>query len=137
MTTDKDGSPCAEGDLYALALRTGHGPVYLRLADGCRIRMPVHRWYAHPTVADESVLNRCVGPVLDVGCGPGRHCRALLGREVFALGVDGVRGPAEGKPASARMPVAADDFVGGHWQWATAPAPGSESIHPDCQQRSR
>ncbi|MFF8919186.1 class I SAM-dependent methyltransferase [Streptomyces sp. NPDC015032] len=88
MTTDEDGSPCAGGDPYALALRTGHGPVYLRLADGCRIRMPVHRWYAHPTVADESVLNRCVGPVLDVGCGPGRLCRALLGRGVFALGVD-------------------------------------------------
>ncbi|MFE7216556.1 class I SAM-dependent methyltransferase [Streptomyces sp. NPDC057611] len=50
--------------------------------------MPVHRWYAHPTLADESVLNRCVGPVLDVGCGPGRLCRVLLRRGVFALGVD-------------------------------------------------
>ncbi|MGV9248811.1 class I SAM-dependent methyltransferase [Streptomyces sp. NPDC003710] len=88
MTTDEDGSPCAEGDPYALALHTGHGPVYLRLGDGRRIRMPVHRWYAHPTGADESVLNRCVGPVLDVGCGPGRLCRALLSRGVFALGVD-------------------------------------------------
>ncbi len=88
MTADEDSSPCAGGDPYALALRAGHGPVYLRLADGCRIRMPVHRWYAHPTGADESVLDRCVGPVLDVGCGPGRLCRALLGRGVFALGVD-------------------------------------------------
>ncbi|MFF8595853.1 carboxylesterase family protein [Streptomyces sp. NPDC015220] len=84
MTADEDGSPCAGGDPYALALRAGHGPVYLRLADGCRIRMPAHRWYAHPTGADESVLNRCVGPVIDVGCGPGRLCRALLGRGVFA-----------------------------------------------------
>ncbi|REE57664.1 hypothetical protein BX257_0024 [Streptomyces sp. 3212.3] len=88
MTTDEDGSPCTEGDPFALALEVGHGPVYLRLADGGRIRMPVNRWYAHPTVADESVLNRCVGPVLDVGCGPGRLCRALLSRGVFALGVD-------------------------------------------------
>ncbi|MFI9599614.1 class I SAM-dependent methyltransferase [Streptomyces sp. NPDC052043] len=88
MTTDEDGSHRARGDPYALALRAGHGPVYLRLADGGRIPMPVHRWYAHPTVADESVLNRCVGPVLDVGCGPGRLCRALLSRGVFALGVD-------------------------------------------------
>ncbi|MEU9322061.1 class I SAM-dependent methyltransferase [Streptomyces sp. NPDC048295] len=39
-------------------------------------------------MADESVLNRCVGPVLDVGCGPGRLCRALLGRGAFPLGVD-------------------------------------------------
>ncbi|MEE6265588.1 MULTISPECIES: class I SAM-dependent methyltransferase [Streptomyces] len=88
MTTDEDDSPCANGDPYALALRAGRGPVYLRLADGCRIRMPVHRWYARPTEADESVLGRCVGPVLDVGCGPGRLCRALLSRGVFALGVD-------------------------------------------------
>ncbi|MGW1162043.1 class I SAM-dependent methyltransferase [Streptomyces sp. NPDC002519] len=88
MTTDEDGSPRAEGDPYALALRTGHGPVYLRLGDGRRIRMPVDRWYAQPTPADESLLHRCVGPVLDVGSGPGRLCRALLGRGVFALGVD-------------------------------------------------
>ncbi|WP_269854744.1 class I SAM-dependent methyltransferase [Streptomyces sp. RPT161] len=62
--------------------------MYLRLADGHRTRMPVHRWYAQPTAADESVLNRCAGPVLDVGCGPGRLCRALLSRGIFALGVD-------------------------------------------------
>ncbi|MFF8024347.1 class I SAM-dependent methyltransferase, partial [Streptomyces sp. NPDC007896] len=63
-------------------------PVYLRLADGRRIRMPVHRWHEQPTAADKTVLKRCNGPVLDVGCGPGRMCRALLSRGVFALGVD-------------------------------------------------
>ncbi|MGW2769949.1 SAM-dependent methyltransferase [Streptomyces sp. NPDC001275] len=88
MTTDEDGSPCAGGDPYAPALRAGHGPVYLRLGNGHPVWMPVHRWYAHPTLADESVLNRCIGPVLDVRCGPGRLCRALLSRGVFALGVD-------------------------------------------------
>ncbi|MFF3733986.1 class I SAM-dependent methyltransferase [Streptomyces sp. NPDC002476] len=88
MTPGEERSPCADADPYALALRSGRELVYLRLADGRRIRMPVDRWYAHPTVADESVLNRCVDPVLDVGCGPGRLCRALLGRGAFALGVD-------------------------------------------------
>ncbi|GAA2663533.1 SAM-dependent methyltransferase [Streptomyces lunalinharesii] len=88
MTTDGHGSPRAGGDFYALAPRAGHGPVYLRLADGRRIRMPVHCWYGQPALADESVLARCVGPVLDVGSGPGRLCGALLGRGVFALGVD-------------------------------------------------
>ncbi len=88
MTTGEDGSSCAEEDPYALFLQTGHGPVYLRLADGRRIRMPVHRWQAPPTAADETVLERCVSPVLDVGCGPGRLCRELLGRGAFALGVD-------------------------------------------------
>ena len=88
MTSGEEQSPRADADPYALALRNGHELVYLRLADGRRIRMPVDRWYAHPTVADESVLDRCVGPILDVGCGPGRLCRALLSRGAFALGVD-------------------------------------------------
>ncbi|WP_335939353.1 class I SAM-dependent methyltransferase [Streptomyces sp. PTD5-9] len=88
MTPGEERSPRADADPYALALRNGRELVYLRLADGRRIRMPVDRWYSHPTAADESVLNRCVGPILDVGCGPGRLCRALLGRGAFALGVD-------------------------------------------------
>ncbi|MFF7964797.1 class I SAM-dependent methyltransferase [Streptomyces sp. NPDC007903] len=88
MTTDEEQLHGEDEDPYALALRPGHGPVYMRLADGRRIRMPVHRWYARPTTADKTVLERCTGPVLDVGCGPGRLCRELLGRGVFALGVD-------------------------------------------------
>ncbi|MCX4612741.1 class I SAM-dependent methyltransferase [Streptomyces mirabilis] len=88
MTTDEDELYDADEDPYALALRSGRGPVYLRLVDGRRIRMPVHRWHEQPTVADKTVLERCIGPVLDVGCGPGRMCRALLSRGVFALGVD-------------------------------------------------
>ncbi|MEU6670445.1 methyltransferase domain-containing protein [Streptomyces sp. NPDC046727] len=88
MTTDEDERYGAGEDPYALALRPGSGPVYLRLVDGRRIRMPVHRWHERPTPADETVLERCVGPVLDVGCGPGRLCRELLSRGVFALGVD-------------------------------------------------
>lgn len=88
MTTDKDELYGADGDPYALALRPGNGPVYLRLVDGRRIRMPVDRWHKRPTEADKTVLERCIGPVLDVGCGPGRMCRTLLSRGVFALGVD-------------------------------------------------
>src|SRR5262245_35071741 len=88
VTADEDKPYGTEQDPYALALRPGRGPVYLRLVDGRRIRMPVHRWHEQPTAADTTVLERCVGPVLDVGCGPGRLCRELLSRGVFALGVD-------------------------------------------------
>ncbi|MER5915395.1 methyltransferase domain-containing protein [Streptomyces sp. NPDC001982] len=88
MTTDEGELYDADEDPYALALRPGREPVFLRLADGRRIQMPVHRWHEQPTVADKTVLERCIGPVLDVGCGPGRMCRALLSRGVFALGVD-------------------------------------------------
>jgi SAM-dependent methyltransferase len=34
------------------------------------------------------VLDRAIGPVLDVGCGPGRHVSSLARRGVLALGVD-------------------------------------------------
>jgi len=38
--------------------------------------------------ADEVVVSRCEGPVLDVGCGPGRFVEALASRGVPVLGVD-------------------------------------------------
>ncbi|MFK0288828.1 class I SAM-dependent methyltransferase [Streptomyces sp. NPDC090499] len=88
MTADENDLYAADEDPYALALRPGREPVYLRLEDGRRIRMPVHRWHEQPTAADRTVLERCAGPVLDIGCGPGRMCRALLSRGVFAFGVD-------------------------------------------------
>ncbi|MER5908840.1 class I SAM-dependent methyltransferase [Streptomyces mirabilis] len=86
MTTEENRP--ARRDPYALALRTGGGPVYLRLTDGRWTWLPVHRWYAQPTRADETLLKRCAGPVLDVGCGPGRLCRALLHQSIFAVGID-------------------------------------------------
>ncbi|MGW2651600.1 class I SAM-dependent methyltransferase [Streptomyces sp. NPDC001393] len=88
MTPEENRSPAAHEDPYALALQTGRGPVYLRFADGRRTRLPVRRWGARPTGADETLLERCRGPVLDIGCGPGRLCRALQDRGVCALGID-------------------------------------------------
>jgi len=46
------------------------------------------RWVAPLERADEQALDRCRGPVLDVGCGPGRHTVALGHRGLLALGVD-------------------------------------------------
>lgn len=37
---------------------------------------------------EEVVLDLALGPVLDVGCGPGRHVLALARRGVMALGLD-------------------------------------------------
>jgi SAM-dependent methyltransferase len=37
---------------------------------------------------DEGLLRRCAGPVLDVGCGPGRLTSALATRGHVALGID-------------------------------------------------
>nr|WP_246203496.1 class I SAM-dependent methyltransferase [Streptomyces tailanensis] len=89
----KPGEPWTD-DPYAQALRTGRGPLYLRRlephAHGTAELIPldVERWCAAPDAADTSVLHRCTGPVLDVGCGPGRLVGALAARGVPALGVD-------------------------------------------------
>lgn len=45
-------------------------------------------WLNTPTAADEELLVRAVSPVLDVGCGPGRHVWALAQAGIMALGVD-------------------------------------------------
>jgi SAM-dependent methyltransferase len=72
---------------YELALRTA-GPLGLRTEDGRLIALDVARWLAGVDIADETVLARCRGPVLDVGCGPGRFVSELNARGVAALGVD-------------------------------------------------
>jgi SAM-dependent methyltransferase len=46
------------------------------------------RWARSPDATDALVLDRCVGPALDVGCGPGRMVLALAERGVPALGID-------------------------------------------------
>jgi SAM-dependent methyltransferase len=57
-------------------------------ADAGTVALDLARWTCPITGADDSVLARAAGPVLDVGCGPGRHVRALTRRGVFALGLD-------------------------------------------------
>ncbi|WP_078854115.1 methyltransferase domain-containing protein [Streptomyces sp. NRRL F-5135] len=75
-------------DLYAAALRTGRGPLFLRRGDGWLLPLEVERWCAAPDAADLAVLERCRGSVLDIGCGPGRLVAALTARGRPVLGID-------------------------------------------------
>ena len=50
--------------------------------------LPVDVWLGRAGAVDERVLDRARGPVLDVGCGPGRHVHALARRGVLGVGVD-------------------------------------------------
>ncbi|MFI1280857.1 class I SAM-dependent methyltransferase [Streptomyces sp. NPDC020858] len=77
-----------QADPYADALRAGRGPLYLRRHDGWLLPLEVERWCAEPDTADDTVLARCTGPVLDIGCGPGRLVAALARLGHAALGVD-------------------------------------------------
>jgi SAM-dependent methyltransferase len=58
------------------------------LSDGTISPLAVTRWVGPADETDERLLSAIDGPVLDVGCGPGRHLHALARRGVFALGVD-------------------------------------------------
>jgi SAM-dependent methyltransferase len=73
--------------LYAEALGGG-APLACRDEEGRVRRLPLTRWLGPAGAVDERVLERAVGPVLDVGCGPGRHVSSLARRGVLALGVD-------------------------------------------------
>ncbi len=75
--------------LYAAGLRgEPFAGARVRLADGTLTELPLQRYLGPPDETDEQLLSDLGGPVLDVGCGPGRHLHALAARGVFALGVD-------------------------------------------------
>lgn len=75
-------------DVYGRALTDPRHPLLLRSEDGSLRPAALRRWLGPVTDVDRRVLARATGPVLDVGCGPGRHVHALASRGVLALGVD-------------------------------------------------
>lgn len=82
-------APASEaGTPLARASRAPVVPPVVRDAGGASWPLALDLWLGTATAADERALSRAVGPVLDVGCGPGRHVHALARRGVFALGVD-------------------------------------------------
>jgi SAM-dependent methyltransferase len=70
------------------AILDRRGEVILRDEDGGTRPLPVDVWLGVAGAADRRVLDRACGPVLDVGCGSGRHVQALARRGVLAVGVD-------------------------------------------------
>lgn len=75
-------------DPYSDALVAGRGPLFLRRTDGWLLPLEVERWCARADAVDLTVLGRCEGTVLDVGCGPGRLVAELAARGRPALGID-------------------------------------------------
>jgi SAM-dependent methyltransferase len=74
------------GELYERAL-AGRAHPEIEHADGSRIPLEAERWL-HATAGDKSLLDRCAGPTLDIGSGPGRLTVALAERGIPALGID-------------------------------------------------
>lgn len=67
--------------------RARPGSIALVRPDGSRHHIDTARWHRF-SLADDDVLARAAGPVLDVGCGPGRHVAELARRGHEALGLD-------------------------------------------------
>lgn len=63
-------------------------PAVLHTAGGHPLLVDTVRWHAPPAEEERAVLQRAVGNILDVGCGPGRHVLALQGAGRTALGID-------------------------------------------------
>ena len=74
------------GELYEHAL-AGWARPEIEHADGSRKPLPVEGWL-HESPGDKSILDRCEGPTLDIGSGPGRLTVALSERGIPALGID-------------------------------------------------
>ena len=74
------------GELYERALE-GRGGVEVEDGAGRRVPLPVEDWMT-VRPGDLGLLDRCDGPTLDVGSGPGRLTVALTERGLLALGID-------------------------------------------------
>jgi SAM-dependent methyltransferase len=93
----------------------------LRLSDGLTRPMPLHDWYAPATTDEIELLRTLTGPVLDLGCGPGRLVVALNELGTPALGIDA--SPNALRHACARGAAALRhsvfDPLPGEGRWAT------------------
>lgn len=84
--------------------------------------LPLDRWHGEPGPGEHALLARAKGPVLDIGCGPGRHVAALAEAGVSALGIDlsGAAVRAARHRGAPAMQASVFGYVPGAGSWATA-----------------
>jgi SAM-dependent methyltransferase len=107
------------GELYEHAL-DGWAEPFIERADGSRVPLPVEdRGQASP--GDRSLLDRCAGPTLHIGSGPGRLTVALGERGIPTLGIDIAPYAVGLARSSGALVLLRDVFarVPGTGRWAT------------------
>jgi SAM-dependent methyltransferase len=74
--------------LFDELLAAGPERAVLRRDDGHVVPLALDRWLGASCAVDETIAAAAVGPVLDIGCGPGRLLDSLARHGLWALGVD-------------------------------------------------
>lgn len=74
--------------LYGRLLATAAQGASVRSLDGTLAPLPLERWLGEPDAADLAAIAHAEPPVLDLGCGPGRHLAALRAAGKRGVGVD-------------------------------------------------
>jgi SAM-dependent methyltransferase len=107
------------GELYEQALAGTAWP-QIEHSDGHASPLAAQRWM-NEIPGDESMLDRCAGPTLDVGAGPGRLTVALAERGVPALAIDVTPRAVALARSSGALALQRDVFgpVPGAGRWAT------------------
>ena len=107
------------GALYEQAL-AGHAQTEIERADGSRTPLRVGDWLGLRP-GDASLIERCGGPTLDVGSGPGRLTVALAERGIPALGIDVTPHAVRMAQAAGALSMLRDVFgrVPGTGRWMT------------------
>lgn len=115
LVSSDSGSGAGPGDFG------GPAAVQVRFADGSLAPLAVGRFMANADPYDHELLEGIAGPVLDVGCGPGRHLHAMSAQGVYALGVDLSPVAVEYACRRGARAVVGDVFgeVPGAGEWAT------------------
>lgn len=88
MTGLTDAGAWTASAPYARAITDPTAQLVLHADSGETLLLDAAKFSAPPDAVDKAVLDRCLGPTLDLGCGPGRLVAELAGRGVPALGVD-------------------------------------------------
>lgn len=107
------------GVLYEQAL-AGHAQTEIEHADGGTTPLRVDDWL-RLRPGDDSLIERCAGPTLDVGSGPGRLTVALGERSIPALGIDVTPHAVHISRAAGALTLLRDVFgpVPGTGRWMT------------------
>lgn len=95
-----------------VVVRSGEEPVAL----------PVDRWRRAADDLDRRLVELCVGPTIDIGCGPGRMTEALMLAGHLTLGIDVVEAAVTLTRLRGASAVRRDVFdrVPGEGRWCTA-----------------